>query len=482
MVNGTFQNNASVSPSSAASGNSSGNSSACDYAYSDNQNDAGSGDFWIGVVAALVGSVTLNLGLNMQKLAFVRIEAMEPDTRPNVWMHPLWLAGLVVFLIGNAGDAVGLTFTAQSVITPLGQISLVSNIYFAWLLVGEKVDVATVLATIAVIVGVVLIVSASNSSCSDFTIVELLHRFGQPGFLIFAMCHVGSLVTLLMYARGKEKIMRTPVETLASPGKDEDSNGSSPIPRTAHITSLDETSRSVSSVANRLQKLSLQEQFSLRLAYPLIASLFAAWTVLLSKAVGELAKNAFRANTADSWQRFESWVILGFFLLSCPSQILYMQKGLQLFEAMYIIPIFSSCWLVGSIMMGALFWGDFVGFQIWQYFVFFIGVGLIVFGIVLLQRRGMGVSGGMQVAPAMTGSHIILKDVDQAVSGPGVLEPVVRRTASDSGKEHEEVDDEAKLQRTELGLSVLSDSASGSSMPSRPQSAPMRYKVAVQKP
>ena len=86
----------------------------------------------------------------------------------------------------------------------------------------------------------------------------------------------------------------------------------------------------------------MHEQFSLRLAYPLVASLFAAWTVLLSKAVGELAKNAFRSDSAASWRRFESWLIVLAFIISCPSQILYMQKGLQLFEAMYIIPIFLA--------------------------------------------------------------------------------------------------------------------------------------------
>ena len=147
--------------------------SVCGDAHGGNS-DTGSGDFWIGVTAALIGSVTLNLGLNMQKLAFVRLGRQPAATRRNPWTDPLWLAGLVVFLIGNAGDAVGLTFTAQSVITPLGQISLVSNIYFAWLLVGERVDSSTVLATVSVIFGVVAIVIASNSTCSDFTIKELL--------------------------------------------------------------------------------------------------------------------------------------------------------------------------------------------------------------------------------------------------------------------------------------------------------------------
>jgi hypothetical protein len=498
--------------------------------------DAGSGDFWVGVVAALIGSVTLNLGLNMQKLAFVRLERTPAATRRNPWMDPLWLAGLVVFLVGNAGDAIGLTFTAQSVITPLGQISLVSNIYFAWLLVGEKVDKATVGATFCVILGVVAIVFASNSTCSDFTIEELLTRFGQPGFLIFALCHAGVLVALLVFTRGKEKIMRGAVSGSAvapagaasaslegGQGQASSSSASSAAPSSSSSSSASSSSsqrrtisegskagepalapsklsgggsshsmasatslNSLNSTASAsaaalgmsssasasfgLHNLTIHEQFSLRLAYPLVASLFAAWTVLLSKAVGELAKNAFRSDSAASWRRFESWVIVVFFLVSCPSQILYMQKGLQFFEAMYIVPIFSSCWLVGSIMMGALFWGDFVGFQAWQYVLFFFGVGLIVFGIVLLQRRGMGVKGGMQVAPAMTGSAIMLKEMDQG--GGGEADAAAAAAAAAGGEEERDA-------LAELGISVLTvaQEGSGSKLPIRPRSAPMRYKV-----
>ena len=102
---------------------------------------AASADFWIGVCSAIAGSLTLNLGINIQKLAFVRRAALPVRVlavQGGIYRNPLWVFGLIIFLIGNAGDAVGLTFTAQSVITPLGSVSLVSNVFFAWLLVSTQ--------------------------------------------------------------------------------------------------------------------------------------------------------------------------------------------------------------------------------------------------------------------------------------------------------------------------------------------------------
>ena len=323
--------------------------------------DAARGDFWLGVMASIIGSITLNLGINVQKLAFVRLARMPAETRGKIYCSPLWILGFAIFLVGNAGDAVGLTFTAQSIITPLGSVSLVSNLLFAWLLVGEKLDKATVGATVLIILGVVAIVTSSNASCSSYTIDLLMGRFRQASFLIFAFFHISLLAGLWWYTHKMEKKMAAGSEGLF------------------HLT--------------------LRERFNMRLAYPIVASLFAAWTVLLVKGFGELLKVSFRSGSTQ-FLRIETWLITVGFVLSCPLQIVYIQKGLAYFEAMYVVPIFSSCWSIGSISMGALFWGEFAEFAPWQFVVFFCGVLLVMVGIVLLQQRKMDAEESAKVHPA----------------------------------------------------------------------------------
>ena len=326
-------------------GTASGNATVCE----EGSGNASRGDFWLGIVASIIGSIMLNLGINIQKLAFVQLAKIPTAKRVKIYCYPLWIIGFTVYLVGNAGDAIGLTFTAQSIITPLGSVSLVSNLFFAWLLVGEKIDKATLVATALIILGVVSIVVSSNASCSSFTLEILMQRFRQVSFLVFSFFHIALLVYLLWYTMQKEKKMK---------GED------------------------------GIFNLSLRERFYMRLAYPVVGSLFAAWTVLLIKSSGELMKVSFRSGSTQ-FLRIESWLIVVGFIVSCPLQIVYIQKGLAYFEAMYIVPIFSSCWSIGSISMGALFWGEFAEFQVWQYFLFFLGVLLVMIGVVLLQKRSL---------------------------------------------------------------------------------------------
>ena len=47
---------------------------------------------------------------------------------------------------------------------------------------------------------------------------------------------------------------------------------------------------------------------------------------------------------------------------------------------------------MGSVIMGALFWGEFSDFKGSQFFLFFAGIGIITLGIFLLQQRSVKVA------------------------------------------------------------------------------------------
>lgn len=323
-----------------------------------------SADFWIGVISSLAGSVILNLGLNIQKLAFVRNAKVSPDQRKPVYKNCLWIIGFFIFAIGNAGDAVGLTFTAQSIITPIGAIALVSNLFFARILIGELIDLKTTGAILAIISGVIAIVASGNTNCSSVTLGTLKKNFVKPGVLIFATVNLGTLTVLLLYSCFMERKM---VQKIFVGG----GGGSRSNIKTKFLGLLN---------------FSEQERNRLRLAYPLCASCIGAWTVLLSKSTGELVKESVRSGQ-NEFDKVESWFIGGGFLISLPLQFLYINKGLAHFESLYIIPIFYSTWLIGSILMGALFWDEFAGFSVWQFIVFGLGVLFVIIGVVLLQGR-----------------------------------------------------------------------------------------------
>mmetsp|Transcript_27271 Transcript_27271/g.73451 ORF Transcript_27271/g.73451 Transcript_27271/m.73451 type:complete len:436 (+) Transcript_27271:86-1393(+) len=314
--------------------------------------DATVPDFWIGVTASLIGSVVLNGGLNLQRLAHMRIAARkQPERREAYCTDPLWMAGFAVFLVGNLGDAIGLTFTPQSVITPIGSISLVSNLFFARLLLGERVGVRTVVAVLLIIAGVVLIVLSADSSCSEEDIDSLLVRWRQLPFVVFAVLHIASLLLVNFGTWRAERKMKAGDGTIAS--------------------------------------LAPREAFALRLAYSLVASMWATWTVLLVKSLGEVVKTASRRGASSAATRFESYLFLTAAVISAPMQVRYLNAGLQHFESLFIVPSFYSFWVFGSITVGALFFREMDGLEAWQYGVFVTGVVLNVSGVTLIAQRDL---------------------------------------------------------------------------------------------
>ena len=48
-------------------------------------------DFWLGVVAAFVGDIILNLGINLQRYAHLKIEAQPVADRRHYTRHPIWV-------------------------------------------------------------------------------------------------------------------------------------------------------------------------------------------------------------------------------------------------------------------------------------------------------------------------------------------------------------------------------------------------------
>mmetsp|Transcript_23088 Transcript_23088/g.77485 ORF Transcript_23088/g.77485 Transcript_23088/m.77485 type:complete len:382 (-) Transcript_23088:665-1810(-) len=316
--------------------------------------DASIPDFWLGVFASLVGSVVLNFGINVQRLAHVRMAARPPDARRPYVKDPLWLAGFLVFAVGNSGDAIGLTFTPQSVITPIGSISLVSNLAFARWLNKEHVGYGTLASVALIIGGVLAIVLSADSSCSQADVEALIRNWSKPAMIAFAVVHLAVLACANAFVVGKERRMRA-----AGAGH----------------------------VADGIGALTPRERRELRLAYALVASMYATWTVLLVKSVGELLKETFRGD--NQFLRFEAYLLLLGAVVSAPLQVFYLNSGFALFESLFIVPAFYSFWCFGSILVGAFYWGEFDGFRPWQYGTFAVGVVANVAGVALLSFRAI---------------------------------------------------------------------------------------------
>tara|TARA_B100000795_G_scaffold220069_1_gene174480 strand:- start:9 stop:485 length:477 start_codon:yes stop_codon:yes gene_type:complete len=136
----------------------------------------------------------------------------------------------------------------------------------------------------------------------------LMVRWRQPGFVVFAIFHAFFLIVIFIcVVITEKKMIKRNAFKIASivPAVQEQMN--------IHIPSL--------------LNLTPKQRTFLRFGYPLLGSLFASWTVLLSKSVGELIKVSARQSSSNQLTYWEAWLMLIGLIVSLPCQVIYLNKG-----------------------------------------------------------------------------------------------------------------------------------------------------------
>ncbi|RIA93854.1 magnesium transporter NIPA-domain-containing protein [Glomus cerebriforme] len=169
---------------------------------------------WIGVLICLIGSTTLNIGLNVQKYAFTKHQEetdkqqlantigddnnsiknstnnLEPSTLyrklekfmfwKQIIVSPMWVFGFAIYVVGSLLTFVALQFAPQSLIAPLGAVSLVVNLLIAPILHKQKLTPWDIVGVIIIIIGSVVITVFSGIVMQDYKLCVLIELFKRP--------------------------------------------------------------------------------------------------------------------------------------------------------------------------------------------------------------------------------------------------------------------------------------------------------------
>jgi hypothetical protein len=303
----------------------------------------------VGVAAAVVGSVVLNLGVNMQKLSLRRnLELPLAQQRP-YFRQRLWLLGMAVFLGGNLSDLVAFNFVSPAVTTPLGSVSLISNVFFGWWLLGDPVDRFLLLATAAMLLGAVLttVFAVRGAQEEEYTAARLRARLSQGSYVAYTVCVLALAVASFVYFQRVFRYLRS----------------RSASGRVREFSSL----------------LSPRQLFLTRLALPTFAALVASQTVLFVKASVKLVSYSFQRES--QLDEALTWISIGVAVLSAITQVHYLQVGLKYFSSSWIVPVFYVSWTLSSITGSGIVYRDFAHFRAATYALFALGLALIFFGV-----------------------------------------------------------------------------------------------------
>lgn len=107
---------------------------------------------------------------------------------------------------------------------------------------------------------------------------------------------------------------------------------------------------------------------------------------------GTSVASTFDAEVAESLSQnmfvhWQTYFVFAAMIGSIFAQIKYLNDGLKRFDASYSVPVFTSFWIILSVLSGMIFYREYNGMTSAQCMFFALGVAITVTGVVLLGGR-----------------------------------------------------------------------------------------------
>eukprot|EP00948_MAST-09A_sp_MAST-9A-sp1_P003059 g3059.t1 len=311
-----------------------------------------SGTVALGIIIAIFASTSSNLGVNFEKHAFnteqkaAKLEKRKERAYTSLWR---WWLGIALIVLGGIGDFACYGLAPQTIVTPMGSLALVSNVFFAHFWLGEAVNKLDLVGTFLILIGAILAVAFGDHDEQCFTLAQLLELYHNPSV-------IGNFVFVILFLGAFYALSKVCEKTLEEEGEE----------------------------SERYQKLKHLHP----LCYPALGGVWGGQTCLFAKSTAEVLKMTFQGNNQLVY--FETWAILCAMISTIVLETHFLATGLKYFDALYIVPTFQCFFLASSVIGGAIFFQELANFSALQWIFFPSGVILCMIGVFLLSQRQMG--------------------------------------------------------------------------------------------
>ncbi|ETL28638.1 hypothetical protein F441_18516 [Phytophthora nicotianae CJ01A1] len=265
--------------------------------------------------------------------------------RQTYYTRPLWLIGLVLVVLGAVGDFEALGFAPQALVASVGGgFTVLANVFFAHLWLGQILTKTDVLGTLLIIIGVVLS-TVANEPDEQMSLVELEKQFFQLGFLIY----LGVMTVVLGGIFGQiEAILRLP--------------------------------RALNENKYRL----------LPFMYATASGIFGSFSVLLAKCASILLILTFSGE--NQFVYFTTYLFMGGMMCTLVLQTDLLNRAIMAGDTLSVFPMFQCFWIGSSVIGGVVFYEKYTRFSLFDWLCLPIALAFIIMGIYLLAKHGEGES------------------------------------------------------------------------------------------
>lgn len=255
-----------------------------------------------------------------------------------VWKQPFWLLGLLMYILSGVMLSAALVFATQTQVSPLMSIVLVSNVLFAHFLLKEPVDRRDILAISIIVIAVCLTTIAAPKSERLLTKEELLKLYTQGFFIAFVVVIVLLIIGIYVFNR----VLQSRCE--------QDKANVNPTTWTQY-----------------------------GVTFASLAGCFGGLCVTFMKSSTTIIIDDIREGFVKFISSWVMWLLLIVLVCSWVLQLVWLNKGLALFPAIFVVSIEAIINEFVAVLGGMLY------FQ--EYKLMTVGYG-VLFGFGLLMGFG----------------------------------------------------------------------------------------------
>ncbi|KAL7438132.1 hypothetical protein ACHAXM_006070 [Skeletonema potamos] len=249
------------------------------------------------------------------------------------FMQPLWLMGMAVIVVDAIGDFVFIGLAPQSLLAPLGSLSLGWNVILAPIFHREeKVTKTTVVATAVIYVGTIISILYAASSNPNYNLQKIKELAKNPYFLNYLVFTLAVQGTLILHGKRKGYGM---------------------------------------------------------LHYTCGAGSLGGQTIIFAKTSSELVKNAILKKEYDDLRSPISCMAIIMTVVTALTQLHVLNTGLAKFEALIVVPVYQTFINAFAITGGLIFFQEYRAMSKKDGTMYSIGLMITLIGVKMLvqQRR-----------------------------------------------------------------------------------------------
>ncbi|XP_027112065.2 probable magnesium transporter NIPA6 isoform X1 [Coffea eugenioides] len=262
-----------------------------------------------GLILAMLSSLFIGTSFILKKKGLKRAAAASSATRAGVGgytylLEPLWWTGMIIMIVGEVANFVAYIYAPAVMVTPLGALSIIVSAVLAHFILKERLRRMGVVGCVSCVVGSVVIVIHAPQEQTPSSVQQIWNLAIQPAFLIYVAATMSIVLALVLYFEPRY--------------------GQSNI-----------------------------------LIYLGICSLMGALTVVSIKAIGIAIKLTLEGISQVAYP--ETWVFLTVAIVCVITQLNYLNKALDTFNAALVSPIYYVMFTTLTIIASAIMFKDWSG-------------------------------------------------------------------------------------------------------------------------